>query len=207
MTFALTFLLGLVIAFIGLIPPSMLNMTTVKISALKGKVKAKYFALGASVTVFFQALLALLITKMLKENQYLLAYLKEIAAIIFLGLSVYFFKKAFSVNKETYTKKQLIKNNIVAGIVMSFLNMFAIPYYCATGSALNMAGLVKLDDLSILYFTFGATIGTFIILYLYSYVAQKMLHKIEHITNNINFILGGITGLVGLLTLINLFLR
>jgi len=205
MNFTLTFLLGLIVAFVGLIPPSMLNMTTVKISTSKGKVKAKYFSLGASVTVFFQALLALLITKMLKENPYLIVYLKEIAAVIFIGLSVYFFKKGFSTRKETYTSKQLIKNNFITGIVLSFLNMFAIPYYCATGSALNMAGLIKLDDLSILYFTFGATIGTFIILYLYSYAAQKMLHKIKHITNNINFILGGITGLIGILTLIKLF--
>jgi len=53
MNFAFSFLLGLVIAFIGLIPPSMLNMTTVKISTTKGKTKAKNFVLGASVTVFF----------------------------------------------------------------------------------------------------------------------------------------------------------
>lgn len=205
MTFTFTFLLGLIVAFVGLIPPSMLNMTTVKISTSKGKIKAKHFAIGASVTVFFQALLALLITKMLKANPYLLVYIKQISAIIFLGLSVYFFKKGFSDRKETYTSKQLIKNNFITGIVLSFLNMFAIPYYCAVGSALDMAGLIKLDDLSILYFTFGATIGTFIILYLYSYTAQKMLHKIKHITNNINFILGGITGLIGILTLINLF--
>jgi len=204
MTFVLAFLLGLIVAVIGLIPPSMLNMTTVKISATKGKIKAKHFAIGASVTVFFQALLALLITKILKENQYLLVYLKEIAAIIFLGLSVYFFKKGFSDSKEDYSSKQKIKNNFITGIILSFLNMFAIPYYCGVGSVLDIAGFIKLDNISILSFVVGATIGTFIILYLYSYAAQKMLHKIEHITNNINFILGGITGIVGLLTLINL---
>jgi len=205
MTLILTFLFGLVAAFIGLIPPSMLNMTAVKISTTKGKIKAEHFAIGASVTVLFQAFFALLITKILKDNQYLLVYFKEIAAFIFLMLSVYFFKKGFSKRKENYANKQRFKNNYITGIVLSFLNMFAIPYYCGVSSALDMSGYLEFNNSSILSFVVGAAIGTFFILYLYSYTAQKMLHKIKRITNNINFILGGITGLIGLITLINLF--
>jgi len=133
--------------------------------------------------------LALLISKILKENQYLLTYIKEIAAFIFLGLSFYFIIKGFSACKETYTSKEIIKNNFVAGIVLSFLNMFAIPYYCGMGSALDMAGFIKLDNISIFFFVIGATVDTFLILYLYSYTAQKMFNKITHITKNINFYL------------------
>lgn len=205
MTLVFTFLLGFTIAFIGIIPPGMVNMTAVKISAKKGKSEAINFAIGASVIVFIQAVIALLITKMLKENKYLLDYIKEIAAFIFMLLSVYFFAKGFLDRKAKYTKKQHIKNDFLLGMALSVLNMFAIPFYCGVSSALNLAGYIALDRLSIFLFVIGASLGTFFILYIYSYTAQKMLKKMHVVTNNINFILGIITGASSAYTVYILF--
>jgi threonine/homoserine/homoserine lactone efflux protein len=205
MTLLIVFILGLVSAFLGLIPPSMLNMTAVKISTTKGRNKAKVYAIGASITVFFQATIALLITKLLKENQHLVVYVKEVAAVIFIILSVYFFRKGFSERKENHTPKQRLKNNFTIGLLLSFLNMFAIPYYCGVGAALDMTGYLDFSNLSILSFVLGATLGTFLILFLYSFAADKISHKIRRVTKNINFILGAITGMLGIVTLINLF--
>jgi threonine/homoserine/homoserine lactone efflux protein len=200
----LVFLLGIISAFIGLIPPSMLNMTAVKISTTKGRRKAEVYAVGVSITVFFQATAALLITKILKDNQEYLIYVKEVAAVIFIILSVYFFRKGFSERKENYTPKQRIKNNFTIGLLLSFLNMFAIPYYCGIGAALDIAGYLDFSKLSILSFVMGATIGTFLILFLYIFTAQKISHKIQLMTKNINFILAIITGALGIITLVNL---
>ncbi len=183
----------------------MINMTAVKISTKKGKSEAINFAIGASVIVLIQAVIALLITKMLKENKYLLDYIKEIAAFIFMLLSVYFFTKGFLDRKAKYTKKQHIKNDFLLGMALSVLNMFAIPYYCGVSSALNLAGYIALDRLSIFLFVIGASLGTFFILYIYSYTAQKMLKKMHMITNNINFILGIITGASSAYTVYILF--
>jgi len=206
MSLILVFFLGLISAFVGLIPPSMLNMTAVKISTTKGRQKAEVYAVGASISVFFQATIALLITKLLKENQYLLIYVKEVAAVIFILLSLYFFRKGFSERKENYTPKQRIKNNFTIGLLLSFLNMFAIPYYCAVGASLDMAGLLDFSKISILIFVSGATLGTFLILFLYIFTAQKVSHKLNLMTKNINFILAALTGILGVITLINLFL-
>lgn len=206
MSLILVFFLGLISAFVGLIPPSMLNMTAVKISTTKGRQKAEVYAVGASISVFFQATIALLITKLLKENQYLLIYVKEVAAVIFILLSLYFFRKGFSERKENYTPKQRIKNNFTIGLLLSFLNMFAIPYYCGVGASLDMAGLLDFSKISILIFVSGATLGTFLILFLYIFTAQKVSHKLNLMTKNINFILAALTGVLGVITLINLFL-
>ncbi len=205
MTLILVFLLGLISAFVGLIPPSMLNMTAIKISTSKGHHKAKFYALGASVTVLFQATIALLITKLLKENQYLVVYVKEVAAVIFIMLSIFFFRKGFSERKEKKPSKYGLKNNFTIGLLLSFLNMFAIPYYCGVGASLDMVGLLVFSKLSIFLFVIGAAIGTFLNLFLYIYTAQKISHKIERITKNINFILAILTGVLGLITLINLY--
>jgi len=42
-------------------------------------------------------------------------------------------------------------------------------------------------------------------LFLYIYTAQKISHKIERMNKNINFILAILTGVLGLITLINLY--
>lgn len=206
MTLILVFFLGVVSAFVGLIPPSMLNMTAVKISTTKGRKKAEVYAIGASITVFFQATIALLITKLLKENQYLVIYVKEVAAVIFILLSIYFLRKGLSERKENHTPKQRIKNNFTIGLLLSFLNMFAIPYYCGVGASLDMVGLLDFSNISILVFVTGATLGTFLILFLYIFTAQKVSHKLSLMTKNINFILAALTGVLGIITLVNLFL-
>ena len=200
MTYILVFVLGFISAFIGLIPPSMLNMTAIKISVTKGHYDAKIYALGVSITVFFQATIALLITKLLKENQHLVIYVKEVAAVI----SIYFFRKGFSERKENYISKQRIKNNFTIGLLLSFLNMFAIPYYCGVGASLDMMDLLDFSKSTILTFVLGTTLGTFLILYLYIFTAQKISHKIQLMTKNINFILAILTGVLGVITLINL---
>lgn len=204
MALILIFILGIGAAFVGLIPPSMLNMTAVKISTTKGKIKAEIYALGVSVTVFFQATLALLITRLLRENQQLLVHVKEVAAVIFIILSFYFLRKGISERKENYTSKQRIKNNFIIGLLLSFFNMFAIPYYCGVSAALDMSDYLMFDRLSILLFVIGVALGTFLILYLYIYLAERISHRIQVITKNINFILGVLTGILGLVTLFNL---
>lgn len=204
MVLVIIFIIGMAAAFIGLIPPGMLNMTAVKISMTKDKTKAKIYALGVSFTVFFQATLALLITRFLRENQQFLIYVKELAAVIFILLSFYFLRKGFSERKENYTAKQRIKNNFIIGMLLSFFNMFAIPYYYGVGAALGIYSDLMSGKLTILLFVTGAALGTFLLLYLYIYMAQRISRKIQVITKNINFILGILTGILGIVTLVNL---
>ncbi|KAA3626793.1 MAG: hypothetical protein DWQ02_20220, partial [Bacteroidetes bacterium] len=63
MTFLLNFLLGLVAAFLGLLPPSMLNMTAARTALEKDTAAAVRFALGASSVVLFQCYFAILLTR------------------------------------------------------------------------------------------------------------------------------------------------
>ena len=114
MTYILVFVLGFISAFIGLIPPSMLNMTAIKISVTKGHYDAKIYALGVSITVFFQATIALLITKLLKENQHLVIYVKEVAAVLFI-----FLEKGFLNVKKIISQNNALK--IISQLAYYFL--------------------------------------------------------------------------------------
>ena len=76
-------ILGILTAYIGSIPPSMLNMTAAKISLEKDKKTALQFAIGVSSVVFIQALLALLFLKAIHSNPLILDSIQIISIIIF----------------------------------------------------------------------------------------------------------------------------
>ncbi|MCD6544813.1 MAG: hypothetical protein J7K34_09940, partial [Flavobacteriaceae bacterium] len=92
MTLFLSFVFGFSSSFLGMVLPSMLNMTTVKISIERGKTNAIKFALGVSTIVLLQAYIAVFFTKFLNENPGFIITLQKAALFIFTLLSIYFFK-------------------------------------------------------------------------------------------------------------------
>ena len=67
-----------------------------------------------------------------------------------------------------------------------------------------MYGWLELDTLSVFVFVIASSLGTFFILYHYVLLAEKIKPKIARFTKYLNFVLGGITGFVALISLIKL---
>ena len=93
MTLFLSFIFGFSTSFLGMVFPSMLNMTTVKISIERGKLNAIKFALGVSTITLLQAYVAIFFTKFSKENPEFIITLQKVALVIFAMLSYYFYKE------------------------------------------------------------------------------------------------------------------
>ena len=105
------FLIGFITSFLGTLFPSMLNMTSVKISIKETQKKAIYFSAGVSVIVIIQAYIAVAFSKILLDNPRYLMMLQQIGIIAFIGLSVFFFsnvrkKKKKELKEETAKKKE-----------------------------------------------------------------------------------------------------
>ena len=49
---------GAIIAFVGMVPPGMLNMTALKIRMERGRPQSVKYAFGATAIIFFQAVVA-----------------------------------------------------------------------------------------------------------------------------------------------------
>lgn len=90
MTLVLHFILGFITSFLGTITPSMLNMTTAKISLDKSKNEAVKFAMGVSIVVLAQVYVAILFTEFLRSNPAFMQSLQEIGIVIFALLSLLF---------------------------------------------------------------------------------------------------------------------
>jgi threonine/homoserine/homoserine lactone efflux protein len=199
----LTFFLGFSTSYLGTVTPSMLNITATKISIEKGKKTAIHFSIGVSLIVLFQAFFALLFLKVIYASPIILETIQSVSIIVFAGLSFFFFRTAIQEQKEVATKKS-IKNGFLTGIGLSLINMFSVPFYCGVGAAFNLYGWLELDLISVSVFVLGSALGTYFILYHYVLLAEKIKPKIAKFSKYLNFVLGSVTGIVALISLIKL---
>ena len=84
--------------------------------------------------------------------------------------------------------------------------MFAIPFYFGITSFLVMTGWYDFMTINNIFFVLGSSLGTFLLLFLYTFLAKKIEKKIELLANQMDLILGIITGLIVIMNLIDSFL-
>ena len=209
MTFVLAILLGLFISIVGIIIPGMLNMTIAKISVKENQQQALNFAFVAVVVVFFQAFLGTYFAKFLDAHPFFSEGLKKIGTFIFIGLTIAFIIMGFKA-KSKKRKKVTIetkKNRFLYGVVMSSLNMFAIPWYAFTSLMMASKDWFVYDLLSIVLFSLSAASGTYFVFYLYALYFKKIEHKLSFIVQNINFFIAFLTGLVAISSLYKMYFQ
>jgi len=204
MSLIIHFILGFITSFLGTLTPSMLNMTTAKISLDKSKIEAIKFAIGASVVVLAQAYVAILFTKFLRSNPIFVQSLQKAAMVIFAMLSFYFYRQSKKDKKQSPSAKEKTGNSFIVGLLLSALNMFSIPFYCGVTTALDVAGWLQFTQKNILLFVIGSAIGTFALLSMYANYAKIIQIKSAGLAKNLNMILSVLTGGLALITLIKI---
>ena len=205
MEISIVFLLGLLFAFIGVIPPGMLNMSAAKISLKEGHVRGFVFSIGVCVTVGVQTYLALIFAKYLNQHPDVVDVLKRVALVLFVLISIYFFllaKRQISPQKVDASKSK--KSRFFQGILMSALNVFPIPYQAYIVTTLLSYQLLSLDNLSMGSYIAGATSGSFVALYIYILFFDKIKNSKITSPNWMNYSIGILTAIVSITTLLNI---
>ncbi len=196
---------GFISAFIGIIPPGLINMTAAKINHKEGKRNALWFVLGAIIIICFQVFFAVLFAKIINRRADLVILLREIGFGIFGTLTIYFLWLAKKPKDKT---KKLKKNSKTSrfflGMLLSALNLFPIPYYVFISITLASYKLFSFDTTSILIFVNGVLLGSFLVFYFYISFFNRIENKRDFIIKNMNTIVGSITGVISIITLINI---
>ncbi|MGI9532036.1 LysE family translocator [Lutimonas sp.] len=204
MSLVLHFIFGFSTSFLGMVFPSMLNMTTVKISLERGKTKANYFAFGVATTVIVQAYIAVFLSEYLMKHPDVIDVLQTLSSVIFAGLAAYFFL-AFKKDKQKDTSiKKDCRNTFLIGLLLSAVNMFSIPFYYGVTTFLGSQGLFQLKSSHVFLFVAGSAIGSFMILWVYPHFIRKISKKERNQKYNMNLILGSLTAAFSLLTLVRM---
>ena len=87
---------------------------------------------------------------------------------------------------------------------LSALNVFPIPYQAYMTITLASFGWMDFERTSIITYVTGAAMGTFVMLYFYIFFFEKIKDKKITSQKSMNYSIGIITGLVALITFINI---
>lgn len=207
MDITLIFFLGLVIALVGVIPPGLLNMTAAKISLKEGHVRGIVFSIGVCFIVFLQTYLAAIFARYLSNHPDVVSILQRVALVIFVLITIYFLLVAKKETKPDVEDTIRSKHSrFFHGMFLSNLNVFPIPYQAYMTITLASFGWLEFDKISIISYVCGATMGTFVMLYVYIFFFDKIKSKRFTSQKNMNYIIGTITGIIACVTLINILM-
>ncbi len=188
MNYILPFIIGYLAAFIGLLAPSMLNMTAAKTSIEKGKKAGILFAAGAASIVIIQAFLAVYFAE--KITPKIISFLGKIAFFVLMGLAFFFYSQAKKKFKAEGSNKK--GNTYLIGMGMSSLNMLAVPFYLGMAKLGQEKWNMLLEIPYSLVYVIGAVLGAFSLFSIYATFAEVIANKAAFIAKNINYILAGL---------------
>lgn len=197
---------GFIAAFIGIIPPGLINMTAAKINLKEGKKNALWFVIGAVLVIFFQVFVAVLFAQVIDNRPDVVTLLREVGFVIFAFLTIYFLflAKEPKTKKKSKIKKSSKKSRFFLGMLLSGLNFFPIPYYVVVSVTLASYHLFVFENNIIFTFVLGSVLGSFAALYSYVAFFGRIEKKTDYLMRNMNTIIGSITGLVAVATLFNI---
>jgi len=201
----LTFGIALIVALVGVIPPGLLNMTAAKISIKDGHSRGLIFSIGVCVIVVFQTLIALVFARYLSNHPEVVDILQRVAFVIFVLITVYFLliaKKTDKPDVESNVKSK--KSRFFQGLLLSALNVFPIPYQAYMAITFVSFKWIILDPIGITSYATGAAMGTFVMLYIYVFFFEKINSKKIKSQRGMNFTIGLITGIISIVTLVNI---
>ena len=205
MSVLLPFLFGFLASAVGVFPPGLINMSATKVSLTDGKKQALFFVFGALTVIYFQTYISVIFAEYINLHKEVVLLFREIGLIVFSVLSVYFlvFAKKPIIKKQGDLKVKSKRSRFFMGMVISAINFFPIPYYVLISIALASFGIFTFEPLPICGFVFGVVAGSFTIFYMYVVFFNKMKTKTDFFVNNMNKIIGSITGAIALFTLFN----
>ena len=207
MTALVNFLVGYLASFVGLIPPGLLNMSAAKIGVKQGRKPALIFSIGVIVVVCIQTGLGLAFARYIEQHPEIVDILQKVTLGIFLALTFYFFALAKDTRREIPKGVKRSKTNrFLYGILLSGLNMLPIPYWVYVSISLSALGWFFFNPQVLGWAIFGSAMGTFSMLLIYIYFFRRKL-PIGNFGFNLNYLLGAITGLISLITVIRIWQR
>ena len=199
------FFLGFIAALVGVIPPGLLNITAAKISLKDGYARGITFCIGACVIIIFQSYIGTLFAGYLSNHQDVVDVLQRVAFVIFVLITIYFLIIASKEDKpKVELKVKSKKSRFFQGMLLSVINVFPIPYYAYMSITIASFGWMDFEKTSIISYVAGAATGSFVTFYFYIFFFDKIKSKRFTSQKNMNYLIGIVTGVISIITLINI---
>ena len=189
MTLLVHALLGIVLSFVGSIPFGTINVTVMESAITRGFKNAVWVIFGAALIEFIQTLAALRFSAFITQSMVTELILFWVSIPIFIAFGIYFIRKKNAIKPEIHGYSR--GRGFLKGVIVSSLNVLAIPYWIFYGSYLTSIGVINLgQNLNILVFGLGVLSGTITILLIYARLGEYAKTKFNRITHYITPVVG-----------------
>ncbi|MCF6307830.1 MAG: lysine transporter LysE [Flavobacteriaceae bacterium] len=195
---------GIIGAILATILPGLLNMYSAKISMNEGKKRAFLFASGVSLAVLIETLIALFFARFLDKNPDIIAILQKVVLGVFISMTIYFFFIAKDINKQPVKEVTHSKRNLFfRGFLLSIINLLPIPFWVYISITFRSFKWFTFSQLSIVITSIGSSIGTFTVMVIYIWFFRPKENQ-KKMNVNMNYLIGTITAIVSLFTLLKI---
>ncbi len=178
MGFLIHFAWGWLCGFLGTLPLGTINISIAEMAIQRGTRVAISMAVGAALVEFFQSYIALTFYNILTHNPEMERTIILICIPIFLLVGVYYLlKKNHTTPRPTPKAANVI--GAAKGIVLSSVNLIAIPYFLFIGGYLASANYISLKAEFIAAYSAGVVLGSFITFFIYAQLGQVIKRKSE----------------------------
>jgi threonine/homoserine/homoserine lactone efflux protein len=204
MTLLANFIIGFFAAFIGVIPPGLLNMSAATISMKEGRKKGLLFSVGVCVTVMIQTFVALIFARFLDRHPEYVDFLQKVALGIFICITIFFFFIAKDTRRPIPDDVNRSKTNrFFKGMLLAVLNLLPIPYWVYVSITFAGFGWFTFEQPGIWATVLASGMGTFTILVVYVQFFRKKKAK-PRPNVNMNYVIGFITAVISIITFIKI---
>jgi len=182
-------------SFTGMLPPGMLNMTTVGLSMKKGFYPALWFAVGAALVEFIQALMVVKFSAKLAQFLEGNIYVNYVAVVVLLALALsFFFAKPKKDNSKVDENLDDTKNGgtLIKGMTLALANVLVYAFWLGVGIYWTQKGILDGSWSMSIIFSIGIFIGSIAAYLIYIVLGEKILKKFDVVANNLNKILAAL---------------
>lgn len=194
------FLVGLVISFIGSIPPGTLNLAVLQLG-MEQKIKtALRFALAVSIIEYPYAWIGVVFEDWVTSSPIIVDNFQLITAIVMTVIGAF---SIWSARKPSEFSVRFNESGFRRGIILSILNPMAIPFWVAYTAFLKSQGWIDLSTTWFVHsYVLGTAVGVMILLIIFAFLAKRLAHYVKD--NRIVKMVPGITLLLlGIYAFIN----
>ena len=166
-----TFLIGLVVSFLGTLPPGVLNVTVTRITLRQGNRNALLFILACGLVEFVYSYLAVLLTQLVVQNGFIKYLTDGLTVAVLLIMGIYYLRKPIS----TAVANERDSRPFSLGVVLSLLNLAAFPFWTIYTTLLIQKGWVTLTNPAwILLYVTGISLGTLMGLWVFVWLSGRV---------------------------------
>lgn len=186
---------GLVISFLGSLPPGTMTIAATYISAGQGAEAGFIYAAGSMLAEILVVRFALSAMDHIAGKHKLFFILEIITALVLVAMTIACFYFATQINEIVSTKEDSFLHPFVSGFLLSIINPIHIPFWLGWSIVLMNRNVLQVQPVQYNWYVIGIGIGSMLGFTIFIFGGELLLNIFRE-NQNIIFVVIGIALLI-----------